>query len=118
MHDNSVQENLINWKIWLPENCLPTQNDAQNDSILVANTQLIFFSIQVGSFEVVLPMKEVNQVTPCGKKRKSYEFLNQTHSFRKNYLEPENPMAWMEKMDDDYDDEFLKLDWIRVFHFL
>ena len=96
MHDISVQENLINWKIWLPENCLPTQNDAQNDSIWVANTQLIFFSIQVGSFEVVLPMKEVTQVTLLLWKKEE-KFLNQPHSFRKNDLEPENPMAWMEK---------------------
>ena len=41
-------------------------------------------------------MKEVTQVTLLLWKKEE-KFLNQPHSFRKNDLEPENPMAWMEK---------------------
>ena len=71
----------------------------------------VVFSIQVGSFEVVLPMKEVNQITPLlWKKEEKLRVLITNPFISKKLLRTRKSNGMNGKMDDDYGDEFLKLD--------
>ena len=71
----------------------------------------VVFSIQVGSFEVVLPMKEVIQVTPLlWKKEEKLRVLKSNPFISKKLPRTRKSNGMNGKMDDDYGDEFLKLD--------